>query len=275
MNSARIIRQPVVAGMFYPSNPVQLREQVEQMLQQAVVEKAEGRITGIIAPHAGYMYSGSTAAHAYALLKGEKYETVVVISPRHREFFRTVSAYSGDAYETPLGSIPINVKLRSALTAQYDFVRASEQGHNAEHAVEVQLPFLQTVIPSFTLLPLVIGDQEPDVCFGLGEALGNVLKEENVLIVASTDLSHFYSSEAAAALDGVMIQDVNAFDYEGLMSDLETQRTEACGGGPAVAAMSALKHLGTQRMKVVHHSTSGDTTGDYNSVVGYFSAVAY
>ena len=275
VTGTRIVRPSVVAGMFYPSDPVQLREQIHAMLQNVEIQKVDGRVTGIIAPHAGYMFSGSTAAYAYSQLRGETYETVVIITPSHKDFFRTVSVYSGDAYETPLGVIEVNTRLRDKLIAQYEFIRASEQGHRAEHALEVQLPFLQTVLSSFTLLPLVIGDQEPDICFKLGEALASVLRNENALIVASTDLSHFYSSDVADTLDEVLMNDVNAFDCESLMSDLETQRTEACGGGPAVAAMSALKHLGVQRMKVLHHSNSGAITGDYSSVVGYLSAVAY
>ena len=275
VTGTRIVRPSVVAGMFYPSDPVQLREQIQAMLQNVEIQKVDGRVTGIIAPHAGYMFSGSTAAYAYSQLRGETYETVVIITPSHKDFFRTVSVYSGDAYETPLGVIEVNTRLRDKLIAQYEFIRASEQGHRAEHALEVQLPFLQTVLSSFTLLPLVIGDQEPDICFKLGEALASVLRNENALIVASTDLSHFYSSDVADTLDEVLMNDVNAFDCESLMSDLETQRTEACGGGPTVAAMSALKHLGVQRMKVLHHSNSGAITGDYSSVVGYLSAVAY
>ena len=154
-------------------------------------------------------------------------------------------------------------------------VRSSLRGHGAEHAVEVHLPFLQTVLGSFLFLPLVIGHQTPETCFALGEALGNVLRGRKALIVASTDLSHFRSDSEAREVDAVMIGDVRSFDPAALMSHLREGATEACGGGPAVAAMTALKVLGGTRLDVVGYATSGDVTGDLRSVVGYLSAVAY
>jgi AmmeMemoRadiSam system protein B len=274
MKEPIVIRPPAVAGMFYPSNPNELRQQIAELLQR-VEKKIQGKVRGIVSPHAGYMYSGFTAAHGYSALRGEKFDTVVVVSPSHREYFQSVSVYSGDAYETPLGVIQVNTKLRDELIAAGDFIVASERGHRTEHALEVQLPFLQEVLPPFTLLPIVIGDQQPEFCLKLGEALAKVLKDENALLVASTDLSHFYSSDVADKLESVIIKDVEEFDYERLMHDLQTQRTEACGGGPTVAVMSALKHLDVTNIEVLHHSNSGDVTGDYSSVVGYLSAVAY
>jgi len=277
MNSTTIIRPPAVAGKFYPGDPQDLRETIAGFLEEAESEPISGEIRGIVAPHAGYMYSGFTAAHAYKLLKGREFDVVVVVSPSHFDFFHGVSVYPGEAYETPLGRIPINAELREALTAASDVVIVSDAGHRAEHALEVQLPFLQCTLQpgTFTLVPLVIGDQKREICFALGQALAEVLKDRNVLLVASTDLSHYYPASIAERLDAVMMRDVAAFDYEKLMTDLETHRTEACGGGPTVAVMAALDDLGVRKMKVTHRSNSGDTTGDYSSVVGYLSAVAY
>ncbi len=269
------IRRAAVAGMFYPDDARELRSQIEELIAHVSKRKVKGKVRGIVSPHAGYDYSGFTAAHGYSMLRGEKFETVVVVSPSHREFFNGVSVYPGDAYETPLGIVEVNRKLRDELLAQGEFIVASEAGHRTEHALEVQLPFLQEVLGEFTLLPLVIGDQKPEICFALGEALANVLQDESALLVASSDLSHFYTADVADKLDDVMIEDVNEFDYELLMHDLETQRTEACGGGPIVAVMAALKRLGVQHCEVVHHSNSGDVSGDYASVVGYLCAVAY
>lgn len=271
------IRPPAVAGKFYPEDPKHLREMVAGLLEEAESEPVGGEVRGIVAPHAGYVYSGFTAAHAYKLLRGKEVPVVVVVAPSHFDFFHGVSVYPGDAYETPLGKIPVNAALRDALTATSDVVIVSEVGHRAEHALEVQLPFLQlTLRPgSFTLLPLVIGDQKREICFALARALGEVLRNENTVLVASTDLSHYYPARVANQLDAVITNDVASFDYEKLMADLETHRTEACGGGPTVAVMAALDDLGVRKMKVTHHSNSGDTTGDYSSVVGYLSAVAY
>lgn len=277
MAAPSTIRHPAVAGKFYPAEPDRLRTMIESLLDEASPVKVRGEIRGIIAPHAGYMYSGLTAAHAYRLLRGKKYDVVVVVSPSHFEYFHGVSVYPGDAYETPLGRISVDAQLREVLMRTSDVILASEAGHRAEHALEVQLPFLQQVLSgrAYTLLPLVVGDQKREICFGLGDALAEVLKDLNVLVVASTDLSHYYPATVAERLDVVMERDVAAFDYERLMSDLEAHRTEACGGGPTVAVMAALKGLGVSSMTVTHRSTSGDTTGDYSSVVGYLSAVAH
>ncbi|MER3524323.1 MAG: AmmeMemoRadiSam system protein B [Ignavibacteria bacterium] len=277
MPATLVVRPPAVAGKFYPAHPQQLQQMIATLLAEAEPVVVPGRIRGIIAPHAGYMYSGLTAAHAYKLLRGERYETVVVVSPSHWEYFRGVSVYPGDAYETPLGKIPVDTELRDALSTASESVLVAEVGHRAEHALEVQLPFLQETLPagSFRVLPLVVGDQKRDICFALGNALAGALQDRNALLVASTDLSHYYPASVADRLDAVMIHDVAAFDFEQLMIDLETRRTEACGGGPTVAVMIALHELGIQKMKVTHRSTSGDMTGDYSSVVGYLSAVAY
>ncbi len=269
------VRQPAVAGTFYPAEPEVLTRDVRHMLDSVREKKAPGRIRGIIAPHAGYMYSGPTAACGYSLVAGARISSVVVVSPSHREFFDGVSAFPGSAYQTPLGSIPIDAGLRDDLRKAFPALKVSMAGHGEEHAIEVQLPFLQAVLKEFRLLPLVIGHQSPEICFSLGDALGSVIGSHDVLLVASTDLSHYYPSNVADKLDAVMIEDVRSFDHAKLMADLEAGKTEACGGGPAVAVMVALKRLGVRNMKILHHCTSGDVTGVTHAVVGDLSAVAY
>jgi MEMO1 family protein len=268
-------RECSVSGQFYPAEPGELRQNIRGMIAAAKSTKIEGTIRGVIGPHAGYIYSGPTAAEAYALLQGATYSTVVVVSPSHREYFDGISVFPGDAYATPLGSVPVDKELRKELLRHSTVVKESYAGHGEEHAIEVHLPFLQHVLGSFKLLPLVVGDQKREYCFALGESLGDVLQDKNVLLVASTDLSHYYPSNVARKLDAVVIEDVKKFDYEGLMRDIELQHTEACGGGPTVAVMHALWNLGVRKMAVLHHCTSGDITGDHSQVVGYLSAVAY
>jgi len=267
------VRAAAVAGMFYPEDPKELAATIEQLTGEAG-PKGKERIRGIIAPHAGYMYSGPTAARAYARLSGATYETVVVVAPSHREFFEGVSVYDGTAYRTPLGIVPIDVRLREDLIAHCACVHASRAGHREEHAVEVHLPFLQKVLGAFMLLPLVIGHQAPQTCFELGRALGEVLRDRNALLVASTDLSHFYPDQTARSIDAVTVADVERFDGDGLMGHLTDGAAEACGGGPTVAVMTALKILGAEHMDVVGYATSGDITGDRANVVGYLGAVA-
>jgi AmmeMemoRadiSam system protein B len=266
------IRLPAVAGTFYPADPSTLTKDITRLLDDAEKTEVHGTIVSLIVPHAGYFYSGLTAAHAYKLIEGINFKTIVVISPSHREYFRGISIFNGTSYRTPLGDIQIDNHLRDLLVTGDKLFESSLRGHGGEHAIEVQLPFLQSVQKDFVLLPIVIGDQSADNCYHLGNRLGEVLQDRNTLIVASTDLSHFHSSQSARKLDQVAIDKVSKFDYEGLMNDLEFEKTEACGGGPMVATMIASKHLGADCVKILHECNSGDITNEHDSVVGYFSA---
>jgi len=269
------MRPPAVAGLFYTAHPKILSLEVDKFLEKAgtPVLGGEGTVVGLIVPHAGYTYSGLTAAHAYATIRKSSISTVVIISPSHREYFEGISVYSGHGYRTPLGDVYVDEKLRDEIAAGSEFIEVSEQGHGAEHAVEVQLPFLQKVLREFMILPLVMGEQSRKFCTHLGNRLSEVLKgRPETLIVATSDLSHYHRHEEAEKLDSVAISDISSFDYERLMTDLESERTEACGGGPIVAALTALKKSGASRTQVLHHSNSGDTTGDRSAVVGYLSA---
>ena len=275
MNTRTAKRECAVCGQFYPADPAQLRKNIRELISKATIPRIDGTIRGVIGPHAGYEYSGFTAAHAYALLHGATYSTVVIVSPSHREYFEGVSVFPGDSYSTPLGVVPVDEGLREKLLKHSDVIKSTYVGHGQEHAIEVHLPFLQCALDEFRLLPIVVGDQRRECCFALGEGLGKILKEENALLIASTDLSHYHPSGVANKLDAVVINHIRKFDYEALMRDLEFQRAEACGGGPTVAVMLALSVLGVRKMAILHHCNSGDITGDQSQVVGYLSAVAY
>jgi AmmeMemoRadiSam system protein B len=228
------------------------------------------------------MYSGATAAAAYKLLKGRSYKTVVMISPSHVEYFNGISMFGGKGYRTPLGIVEVDGKLRDELRSNNGVLMESDFGHRVygmgrpgEHALEVQLPFLQKVLEDFRFLPIVMGDQRHEYCVFLGELLGRVLEGKDALIVASSDLSHFYSAEIAAGLDGLVVEVVNNLDPAQLLSNLESRRCEACGGGPIAAMMIAAKKLGATNAEVLHYCTSGDVTGDKEEVVGYLSAAVW
>ncbi|HUL43222.1 MAG TPA: AmmeMemoRadiSam system protein B [Bacteroidota bacterium] len=269
------IRQPAVAGMFYPAQPSALSRTIDDLLDQVGTEKrAETAPTplALIVPHAGYMYSGKTAAYAYALLLHRDISTVVIVAPSHREYFDGISIFSGSGYRTPLGEVLVDDSLRDLLLEGDSIIGATPQGHHEEHAIEVQLPFLQRVLPRFHFLPIVMGHQTNEYCFHLGNRLGTILKDKNVLLIASSDLSHYYPSHEADRLDRIFLRDVEACDPNQLMIDLENDSTEACGGGPAVAVMHAAKLLGATSASILHHCNSGDITGDYTQVVGYVSA---
>lgn len=267
------VRKPAVAGMFYPSHAEELERTVRSLLDGVKTALRPGTVVGLVAPHAGYVYSGGTAAAAYAHLRGAERSVVVVVSPSHREFFDGVSVYPGDAYETPLGVVPVAGEMRSRLTALMPGLLVSMKGHGTEHALEVQLPFLQCALGEFALLPLVIGHQSQDHCFALGTALAALCRGTDALLVASTDLSHFSSADVAQRLDDVVAADIAAFDPGRLMEDLEAGTAEACGGGPVAAVMKACDMLGARVPTVLARTHSGMITGDHQSVVGYLSAV--
>jgi AmmeMemoRadiSam system protein B len=268
------LRPPAVAGMFYPAQKEKLENDLEKMLAQAHSEKVEGQIYGLVAPHAGYMYSGYVAAEAYKQLMNRSYDTVAVIAPSHRDYFRGVSIYLG-AYATPLGNLNVNQSLAENLLAHGTVIKATELGHREEHALEVQLPFLQTILSSFEILPLVMGTQDWESCYHLGTALGEVLGNTNSLIVASSDLSHFYSVQQANALDHIVAEHIDRFEEKKLFDDIQSRKCEACGAGPIVAAMIASKKMGARHARVLSYHTSGEISGDYKEVVGYLSGVFF
>jgi len=266
------VRPPAVAGMFYTANPKALGKEIDTMLSKATVKPLKGSIVALIVPHAGYLYSGLTAAHAYKSLRGLSFNTVVIISPSHREYFKGISIFAGNAYLTPLGDLTIDEKLRAEFLKNEKIITASDIGHTTEHAIEVQLPFLQTVLKDFKILPIVMGDQRHELCFHLGNKLGETLRGKNVLVVASSDLSHYHPYNEAEKLDKIVVDDIRQFDYEKLMEDLESERAEACGGGPIAAALIAAKKLNADCVEILHQCNSGDITDERDAVVGYLSA---
>ncbi|MCK5406369.1 MAG: AmmeMemoRadiSam system protein B, partial [Candidatus Krumholzibacteria bacterium] len=209
MSDSSCIRKPAVAGSFYPSDPVKLRTDLRAMLDDVGELPAMGRPLVLVEPHAGYVYSGRVAAHGYSLLENLNIDTVVVVSPSHAEHFPFVSVFDGDAYETPLGRIPVDKPTARDIVSADPILRLSGNGHiqngeaSREHALEVQLPFLQTVLDEFCIVPIVMGDQSWETCQALGNALGPILKRDNVITVISSDLSHFYPHNVAAEMDGV------------------------------------------------------------------------
>jgi len=271
------IRKPAVAGSFYPGNSVELIKELAGMFSEVEKVSLPDRPLALVAPHAGYPYSGRIAAKAFKLLEGEQYDTVVVISPSHTVFFKGCSVYTGGGYQTPIAVAETDHVLAKAISSISPLVYASSMGHatgrsRGEHALEVQLPFLQVVLGKFKLVAIVMGDQEEDSIRALGEVLASTLKGTNSLIVASTDLSHFHNEKKARKLDHAVQTAIEGFDAEALIETLSTGRGEACGGGPVAATMLAARRLGGSGVKFLDYNTSGATTGDFSEVVGYLSA---
>jgi len=268
------IRSCLVAGYFYPADAAKLSRDISQMLEKSKTEERYEKIFGIVSPHAGYVYSGATAAYAYNLIKGKNYKRVVVISPSHSEYFPGVCIYEGDAYETPLGILEVDKEFREKLVSGGGIIFRGYEGHGREHALEVQLPFLQSVLKNFKIVPVVMGDQSSITVNTLAEKLAGIIDEET-LLVASSDMSHFHSRSEADKLDSIVERRINSFDFENLQKDLEYNNCEACGGGPIVVLLKAALLKKIKYSKVLHRSDSGDVTGDIDSVVGYLSAVVY
>ena len=268
------IRPAQVAGYFYPSNPEKLKKDITLLLDVTKPKEKVESIFGIVSPHAGYIYSGKTAAYAYNLLIGKNYKRVVVISPSHTEYFHGVSLFEGDAYETPFGIVYVDQEFRDKLLTDDEMIFNGFEGHGREHALEVQLPFLQLVLKDFKIVPIVIGDQSKRVVNALAAKLAE-FSDNDTLIVASSDMSHFYNKSQADRLDSIIEKHVRDFNFESLQTDLETHTCEACGGGPIVALMKAASLRNVNHSMVLHRSDSGDVTGDNSEVVGYLSAVIY
>lgn len=268
------IRHQQVAGYFYPAEKEKLQNDISRLLEVSKQEKSFNKIFGIVSPHAGYIYSGKTAACVYNLIKHNAYKTVIVISPSHAEYFPGISIYDGDAYETPLGVVEIHQEVSNKLTENSKTIFRGIQGHRREHALEVQIPFLQSVLKDFKIVPIVMGDQSQMFVDHLAEKISKVADEET-LFVASSDMSHFYDSVEANRLDSIVEKRINDFDFEQLLKDLDDHECEACGGGPIAAMMKAASLKNINKSMVINRSDSGDVTGDKSEVVGYLSAVVY
>jgi AmmeMemoRadiSam system protein B/AmmeMemoRadiSam system protein A len=270
------IREPVVAGAFYPDKPEILSRDVKRYLENAKKEKIEGDIVALVSPHAGYMYSGQVAAYAYKLVEGRNFDSVVVVAPSHRALFKGASLYDRGGYRTPLGVVPIDTELSKKMMERRKEIQFLPEAHSQEHSLEVQIPFLQVALKTFNLIPIVM---EPywswDTCQNLASAIAETVKGKNVLLVASSDLSHFHSYDEAVKLDKIVLNHIERFDPEGLNRDLRSSLCEACGGGPMISIMLAAKALGANQGKVLKYLNSGDVTGDRSRVVGYAAGVFY
>jgi len=242
---------------------------------RAASKPVHGKLRGVIVPHAGYVYSGYTAAVAYRLLKEQSFDSVIIVGPSHREYFDGVSICSGDAFETPLGTIGIDHELRDRLVQEWPALSVTETGHMTEHSVEVQLPFLQRILGSFDFVPVVMGDQKRQHCESLANAISRACAEKNVLLVASSDLSHYHPYRTAIELDNLVVETIEQFDADALMKKLEANELEACGGGPIVAVMKASQQLGAKSSRILHYCNSGDVSGEKDAVVGYVSAALF
>ncbi len=266
-------REPVVAGSFYPSNPEKLSNDIDGYLAGVPPGKVDGDIVAVISPHAGYIYSGPVAAHSFRAIQGSSAELAVVIAPSHRARFDGASVIPGGSYVTPLGEIEIDLRLGEKLIGDKSF-NFIKQVDEAEHSLEVQVPFLQKVLGRFSIVPIIVGCIDLESCREIASVLFSLLSEETrkFVMVLSTDLSHYLSYNTAREVDGVFIEALSKFDEKALSDVLSSDKAQACGEGAVLTGMMTAKMLGASRVEILHYATSGDTAGDKSKVVGYLSA---
>jgi AmmeMemoRadiSam system protein B len=267
-----MIREPAVAGRFYPRSPAQLRKEVLQCVG-AAGETRKVQALGCIVPHAGYMYSGGVAGAVYARL--ELPQRFIVLCPRHYPAGAPLAILSEGAWRTPLGDASLDAELAGALRAACPLLREDAEAHAPEHAVEVQLPFLQELTPQFQFVPIALGTDRLAEFEDLGRAVADVVaaQKEPVLVVASSDMNHYESDAITRRKDARAIERIVALDPRGLYEVVRREGITMCGYGPAVTMLTAAKQLGATRAEVVRYATSAEASGDYDWVVGYAGIV--
>jgi predicted class III extradiol MEMO1 family dioxygenase len=285
-------RRASVAGSWYPNDPATLAGAVDRYVSAADVDPIPSHLRALVAPHAGLMYSGPVAAFAYKAARDTNYATVVMVGPSHFVPFRGVSIWPRGSWDTPFGPVEVDEALASAI-AESPAVVEQRAAHGREHSLEMQMPFVAHVLPGSRIVPLVMGLQTRETAHALGDALARAIAARTpavveagsgpgprrgpgeVLLVASSDLSHYEDARTAAAMDGVVLQHVEALDPDGLMDALEREPRHACGGGPMVAVLRAARQLGAQHARVLRYADSGDVSGDKSAVVGYMAAAIW
>jgi AmmeMemoRadiSam system protein B len=285
------LRHPVVSGLFYPDRGEELKKEIEIYLEK--VDRSEllhtvAEQTGFddpesvqplaaIAPHAGYIFSGSVQARSYVLLRNRGIETVVIVGPAHQTAFKGVSISKDDAYGTPLGDIEVDREFADSIIEGGEQFRHFEDAHLGEHAVEVQLPFIQHTLPGAKIVPVLIAEQTMENALDLKNAVVSAEKKtgRQSFIVASSDLSHYHSHVDAQTLDHTVIEAVRAVDPDALSAAVQEGKAEACGIGALLTVLLLSRQEGKGKSAILMYTDSGEVSGDRRKVVGYLSAILY
>ena len=287
------VRQPAVAGQFYPSNPNKLRQEIEAFVQPGLEAgpepgPAKVRALGCVVPHAGYVYSGHVAGAVYARLALPR--RFIILCPNHTGAGQPLAIMSRGRWLTPLGEVPIDEPLAEALKREFPLLQDDDAAHSREHALEVQLPFLQQLVGEFTFVPIVVGTGRLEILTGLGSSLARVIQAwENAdaenrdaprggepavgspgcLVIASSDMNHYEDDERTRVKDHMAIDKILALDPAGLWETVQREQISMCGYGPATVMLTAARELGASQAELVKYATSGDVSGDRDWVVGY------
>jgi len=272
------VRPSPLAGKWYPADAAELEREVDRHLAGAAGAPGSEGILGVVAPHAGLRFSGPVAGHSFNAIRNLDVDLVALIGPSHHASPHPLLTCGHDAFETPLGRVPVDREAAEALNAELnkrlDFGLTPVR-NEPEHSLEMELPFLQRSLGGFAVLPVVIVEQTREICRALGESLAQILPGRKALLVASSDLSHFYTQPEALRLDGEMLRRVGEFDPDAVMKAEDEGVGYACGRGAIAATFWAARELGATEARVLKHATSGDVTGDHSSVVGYGAAAIW
>jgi AmmeMemoRadiSam system protein B len=268
-----LIRKSSVAGAFYPANREDLRGIIEKLLSRSYGIAKTGAIIGVVVPHAGYIYSGYTASFAYNLIRNDERRKFILIGPKHSNYPYGTYFYPGGMWETPLGTCKIDAAASEYLQSLRNGPKASETAFYDEHSIEVQIPWLQYLFGySCDILPISMGDQSLERAKELAPVVSDILQDR--MIIASSDLTHYEPAKNADLKDSELIKTIISLDVESFYSVMDRINASACGYGPIATLMLVTREL-KGRIELLNHSNSGDTSGDYSSVVGYASFVAY
>jgi AmmeMemoRadiSam system protein B len=280
------VRKPAVAGYFYPKGKKELTKTVDDFISNVKHTQIEGKIIGIMSPHAGYVFSGQVAAYAYRHIKDTQYDTVILLGPSHRVYLKGASVGNWDAYATPLGKVKVNKEMVTSLLSIGEPFHFVEQAHIMEHSIETQIPFLQRVLNNFDIVPIVMGPPSLKYCSKISEALVKIVKKRNVLFVASSDMSHYPDYSNANNVDRHTLSLIRKCDPNLVFTSekkvcnkgISNLSTTLCGLSSVVTVMMTVKKLGGDAVKILHYANSGDIDihgrKETRRVVGY-GAVAF
>jgi len=270
-------RPSPIAGTWYPGDRQALLSSVSRQLEAVPARQPLGDVVGVVVPHAGHRYSGQVAAHAFRLLQGLQIDVLAIVSPMHHPYPGKLLTSGHAAYQTPLGPVSVDPQMVDELAhsiVAHGGPAPEKILRDPEHALEIELPFAQVVLaPGFRLLPLMVRDLSPAVIEAAGHGLADVLRDRKALLVASSDLSHFYPDELARRLDAAMLARIESFDPAAVLAAEDEGVGFACGRGAVATVLWAARDLGADRVQILHYANSGDVTGDTSAVVGYGAAV--
>jgi AmmeMemoRadiSam system protein B len=277
------MRPPVVAGQFYEGSKEELIKQIEWCYRHPVgpgklpkLQRGKRSMLGLVSPHAGYIYSGPVAAHGFAALAHDgRPERIVILGPNHHGIGSGVSLVSSGRWRTPLGEVEVDGELARAILRECEIIDDEEEAHRHEHSIEVQLPFLQHLLGEFRFVPICMMFQDLRTSLEVGEALASACGGKDVLLIASTDFTHYEPHEQAVRKDRAAIEKILSLDPRGLVETVEGEGISMCGYGPVAAVLEACKRLGAGEAKLLKHATSGETSGFMGEVVGYASIAIY